>query len=129
MSKAQLIVDRLEFVKPNGADKWIARCPAHNDKSPSLTIKELNDGRVLVHCFAGCGAVDILASIGMEMTDLFPDTDDNYRMIGPRKKNTPSEDELLLEICKASRQRGERLSETDKRKEREAFLRVNRKTA
>ena len=129
MSKALMIVDRLEFVKPNGPDKWIARCPAHSDKSPSLSIKELPDGRVLVHCFAGCGALDVMASIGLDMTDLFPEPLENHRPMGPRRKTTPNEDELLLEICRESRRRGEKLTESEKRKEREAFLRLNRNRA
>lgn len=37
-----------------GRGKWTACCPAHNDRSPSLSIREEAAGRVLVHCFAGC---------------------------------------------------------------------------
>lgn len=65
------ILERLSGVKKTGADKWLARCPAHDDRSPSLGIK-LADDRVLLHCFAGCGVVDILASIGLKLDDLFP---------------------------------------------------------
>jgi len=43
---------------------WIARCPAHEDRSPSLSITYI-DGRVLVHCFAGCELSDILKALGM----------------------------------------------------------------
>lgn len=35
-------------------DQWLARCPAHDDHQPSLSIKETDDGRILFHCFAGC---------------------------------------------------------------------------
>jgi hypothetical protein len=62
----------LDLVKKRSADKWQARCPAHDDKSPSLAIKELEDGRILIHCFAGCGAAEILQSIGMSFSDLYP---------------------------------------------------------
>lgn len=34
--------------------RWIARCPAHDDSEPSLSIGTGDDGRVLLHCFAGC---------------------------------------------------------------------------
>lgn len=51
---------------------WSAKCPAHDDRSPSLSVKETNDGRILVHCFGGCGAVDVLESLGLKLTDLFP---------------------------------------------------------
>ncbi len=47
-------------------------CPAHNDRSPSLSISEGNDGRVLLKCFAECSPHDICAAIGLTLKDLFP---------------------------------------------------------
>ncbi len=65
------ILSRLEKVKArNGA--YTACCPAHTDKSPSLAIRELDDGRILLKCFADCSVQDILGAIGMDMNDLFP---------------------------------------------------------
>ena len=65
------ILNRLEKVKGrNGA--YTACCPAHSDKSPSLAIRELDDGRILMKCFADCSVQDILGAIGMDMNDLFP---------------------------------------------------------
>jgi hypothetical protein len=49
----------------------MARCPAHEDKGPSLSIRETDDGRVLVHCFSGCGTTDVVASLGLSLADLF----------------------------------------------------------
>lgn len=66
---AQDILDRLEQVT-GGNGKWIACCPAHLDKSPSLAISEAVD-RVLVHCFAGCEATDVTNAIGLNLADLF----------------------------------------------------------
>lgn len=54
---------------------WRARCPACFDKSPSLGIKEVEDGKILLHCFAGCGPSDIMDAIGMSLSDLMPKTD------------------------------------------------------
>jgi hypothetical protein len=71
MSACDKVLDRLAGVKHSGEGKWIARCPSHEDKSPSLSIREMPDGRVLLHCFAGCGAGDVLISIGLRMSDLF----------------------------------------------------------
>lgn len=71
MSGASKILDRVGGVKQTGVDRWIARCPAHEDKSPSLSIREKDDGRVLLHCFGGCETGDILAAIGLSFTDLF----------------------------------------------------------
>lgn len=68
-----MLISRLAKVKRTGKDSWIACCPAHSDRTPSLTVRELEDGRILVHCFSGCAAVDVVAAVGLEMTDLFPD--------------------------------------------------------
>tara|TARA_R110000803_G_scaffold60838_3_gene120360 strand:+ start:7240 stop:7647 length:408 start_codon:yes stop_codon:yes gene_type:complete len=64
------IIDCLEMVKVTGKDKWLARCPAHEDGSPSLALRQIDD-RVLIHCFAGCSAPDIMASMGLTLDDLF----------------------------------------------------------
>jgi hypothetical protein len=71
MSAAAKILDRVAAVKQTGAGRWIARCPAHEDKSPSLSIREMDDGRVLLHCFAGCAVGDVLAAVGLQFSDLF----------------------------------------------------------
>jgi hypothetical protein len=47
-----------------GASRWMAACPAHEDRDPSLSISELNDGKVLLRCFAGCETDDVLAAVG-----------------------------------------------------------------
>lgn len=73
MTAADTLLERLEKSKRTGVDRWQARCPAHQDKSPSLSIRELPDGRLLLHCWAGCETADVLAAIGLEFTDLFPE--------------------------------------------------------
>ncbi|KAB2309540.1 DNA primase [Betaproteobacteria bacterium SCN2] len=69
---AENLLSRLERVKRTGAGRWQARCPAHNDKGPSLSVRELDDGRVLVHCFAGCEVHSVLSAVGLSFDDLFP---------------------------------------------------------
>lgn len=71
--KAQALLDRLNGVQKRSADQWSARCPAHDDHGPSLSIRELNDGRLLLHCFAGCSALEVLEALGMNFEDLFPE--------------------------------------------------------
>lgn len=66
------LVARLEKAKRTSRDSWLACCPAHKDRTPSLTVRGLDDGRILVHCFSGCGAADVMAAIGLETSDLFP---------------------------------------------------------
>ena len=68
---AHRILDRLAGVRSTGAGRWIARCPAHQDRSPSLSIRETADGRVLLHDFGGCPTGDVLAALGLELRDLF----------------------------------------------------------
>lgn len=71
MSAATLL-DRLDKVRERGPGQWSARCPAHEDAGPSLSIKEIPDGRVLIHCFAGCEVEDVVAAVGLDLADLFP---------------------------------------------------------
>lgn len=66
------IISRLSKVRQTGPNTWLACCPAHPDKSPSLSIRALPDGRILLHDFAGCGASDVVAALGLTVGDLFP---------------------------------------------------------
>jgi hypothetical protein len=68
---AEKLLTRLAGVQTSG-NGWTARCPAHNDHSPSLSISEAEDGKVLVKCFAGCAVEAVVAKLGLEMRDLFP---------------------------------------------------------
>ncbi|UYG08382.1 hypothetical protein [Halomonas sp. M4R1S46] len=64
-------------MKTNGPERWLACCPAHDDRSPSLAIRETEDGTILVKCFTGCPTADVLAAVGMEMYELFPRRDND----------------------------------------------------
>jgi len=66
------LLARLDKVKSNGPGRWLACCPAHDDRSPSLAIRETEDGTILAKCFTGCPTADVLAAVGMEMHELFP---------------------------------------------------------
>ena len=50
---------------------WKACCPAHDDHTPSLSIAVGDDGRILIKCHAGCTAEQVVASIGLSLSDLF----------------------------------------------------------
>lgn len=50
---------------------WKAKCPAHEDKKPSLSIAEGEDGRILLKCFAGCPPEAIVTALGLGMRHLF----------------------------------------------------------
>jgi len=66
----ELILSKLDGLRRCGKGH-IARCPAHEDRTASLSINVGEDGRVLLHCFAGCAAADVLAAVGLELADLF----------------------------------------------------------
>ena len=68
------LIELLEGVERNGSG-WMAICPAHHDQHPSLKIDEGDDGRVLVHCHAGCSVDDIVRAMGLSVSDLFVDED------------------------------------------------------
>jgi hypothetical protein len=64
------VLDRLDVASRNGK-KAMSFCPAHDDRTdPSLSLK-VDNGKLLLHCFAGCHPEDILSKIGLEMKDLF----------------------------------------------------------
>lgn len=66
------LLSRLDGVRRTGPGRWIARCPAHDDRSPSLSVREIEDGRVLLHDFGGCAVDEVIAAVGLEMDALFP---------------------------------------------------------
>jgi DNA primase len=76
-----VLLSRLAKVKQTGRDKWAACCPAHEDKTPSLVIRALDDGRILLHCFGGCEALDVVESLGLSMSELFPERLGEFKQI------------------------------------------------
>lgn len=93
MSAAEKLLNRLERVRESVPGRWTARCPSHEDRGPSLSVRELDDGRVLIHCFAGCGASDVVAAVGLELADLFPERPSDHRRKGV-KPAVPARDVL-----------------------------------
>jgi hypothetical protein len=74
------LLDHLDGMRPTGNGSWIARCPAHDDRNPSLSVALGDDGRVLLKCHAGCTTEEIVASIGLTMADLFAERPDRDGM-------------------------------------------------
>jgi hypothetical protein len=89
-----------------GANRWQARCPAHDDSLPSLSLREGRDGRILIHCFAGCTHTAILAKLDLARSDLFA---------GP----PPSPAQLAL--LQAEREAREHTARTERRELRQAW--------
>lgn len=85
-----ILLQRLDGVKGRGHGRWIAKCPAHDDRSPSLSIRETDDGTVLLKCWAGCGAADIVSAVGLRLPDLFPKSGHGK----PARFSVPASDRL-----------------------------------
>lgn len=68
------MLERLERVHQPAPGRWRAICPAHESRhrTQSLAVRELGDGTVLIKCFAGCSAADVVEKVGMQLKDLFP---------------------------------------------------------
>lgn len=106
-----LVLSKLDGVRRSGG-QWSARCPAHDDRTNSLSVGEGDDGRVLLNCKAGCPTDAVLAAAQLVMADLFPreaGTDATKRKIERTYAYVDERGELLFEVVrfrpKAFRQR------------------------
>ena len=70
MSAAARVLERLPRARLVRAGQWRAPCPSHQSHGLTLGVAE-RDGRVLLHCFAGCETGAVLASLGLQLADLF----------------------------------------------------------
>lgn len=133
MTPIDSILGRLEKVKRRQPGQWSARCPAHADKGPSLSVRETPEGAVLVHCFAGCTQNEVVNAVGIELSDLFPPRDKPF---GTPKKianlwTAGQALELLASeiffssVALSNHQRGIVLTELDVEHLRQAAGRIN----
>lgn len=74
MTPYENVSSRLSFTSRN-----MARCPAHQDRNASLSVTEFKDGKVGLHCFAGCTTGEVCQAIGLSIRDLFPDSPERPR--------------------------------------------------
>lgn len=91
--RANHILQHLDKVRERGLNAWMCRCPAHADRTASLSISEI-DGRVLMHCFAGCEPDAILGAIGMDFSALYPDRVTDHAT--PRRHVISAQDALRI---------------------------------
>lgn len=113
-------LDKVEKLTPGQhTARYRACCPAHADTSPSLSITEATSGAILLKCWAGCTAHEIVGALGMEMSDLFPKTD-KHHVRGNRRAFSSSDaiatvarDALVVACAAAKLRSGETLSHED----------------
>ena len=67
----EIVLNRLRRVRSASGRGFMAECPAHEDRVPSLSITEVQDEQVLVHCFARCDTAAVLSAAGLSFSDLF----------------------------------------------------------
>jgi 5S rRNA maturation endonuclease (ribonuclease M5) len=102
------ILSRLNGVKPCG-NGWKALCPAHDDQKQSLHVSEGKDGRVLIHCHAGCSVNNICQALGIDLRDLFPQKPKVYA--GGKSPIVATYDyraangKLLFQVCRTADKR------------------------
>ncbi len=83
----EALLERLDGVKHTGPGRFMARCPAHDDRSPSLGVKDCGDGFTIVTCLAGCETEDVLSAVGLSFSDLYPErigSDHAYKPVRKR---------------------------------------------
>jgi len=110
------IISRLADVRQRSPTQWSACCPAHDDTTKSLEVGVGSNGNAVLHCFAGCSTADVLRSLSLGMSSLFPSRSEPAR--GSRSKSGKSgksstsgkiskiypyldqSGELLFEVCR-----------------------------
>ena len=90
----ETLISRLDKVRETGHGKYIACCPAHDDRSPSLAITDGDDGRILLHCFSGCQTEDVLSAIGLTFADVMPERIGHEHAYKPVRNRISAKDAL-----------------------------------
>lgn len=104
---------------------YSACCPVHNDRSPSMTLTETNDGKVLIHCFA-CGArgTDVVEALGLSASELFSGEFTGTYDATHKLRKTELEDSMVISIYESEKERGQYLTHADYKRYRLAKARV-----
>lgn len=127
-------LQRVTAKKPtkNGLNLWLALCPAHADKTPSLTITECTDNTVLLKCWSGCTVSEIVRAVGLELKDLFKYESTNKQSnSSPSFKKLPSKqaiahERLIIQVAQAQQNKGQLLNKADKQRYQLALQRLKR---
>jgi len=116
---ADKLLGHLDAVRETAPGRWVAKCPAHDDRTPSLAIRETENKLILLNCFAGCSVYEVVSSVGLELSDLFPDKPKSNKSIS---RPFPAADILrclsgeisVLMLCASDLAKGEKLDDETK---------------
>jgi hypothetical protein len=131
----EIMLSRLKKVRRSSPDSFMACCPAHDDRNPSLSIKDSGGGRLLINCLAGCETLDVLGAIGMDWADVLPprlDTE-HHKPIKPTTQRVYATYALkaiqlesrIVVMCAFEISKGNKLSGEDMTRLRLAMERIN----
>ncbi len=134
---ASILLARLNGVRASGSG-WRADCPnGHTKARGSLSITEADDGRILLTCFACYDTPGMLASLGLEMADLFPERIRDASEAARKSAREPFKrdgwraalpvlrrESTIVLIVGADLQKGKALSEVDMQRLDEAVERI-----
>lgn len=117
---ADALLSRLQGVKQTGHGQWRARCPAHNSRSLSLSMRETDDSRLLLHCFVGCSADEVVSAVGLTLADLMPPQAIGHHLPRERRPFNAADvlacletESLIVAIAASDVAKGKNLSESD----------------
>ena len=132
MSNIDEFLSRLSKVRKTGPDRWLACCPAHGDENPSMNVKELPTGKLLVICRAGCELEAIKDATGLPWSVFFEPS--NYPEWRQAKKAFPAGDvldalsfeSLVVAVAASNIANGVQLSDEDRARLMLAHQRITR---
>ncbi len=129
--RVDTFLSALDGVKRTGPGRWLAKCPAHDDKRASLAVRELDDGRVLVHCFAGCDTENVLAAVGLTFDALYPERALGDHMRSERRPFPAADvlraielEAMIVALAASTMAKGEALPESERERLSLAVTRI-----
>lgn len=127
------ILNKLTKVKRTGNDQFMACCPAHDDRTPSLAIKDAGDGKIIFNCLAGCAKENILGALGLGWEDIMPPKQPVQHSYKPTQQKIYATDALkaiqlearIVMLAAFDLAKGMKASETDLERLKVAMERIN----
>ena len=125
------ILSKLNKVTTKPNDKWLACCPAHNDKSPSLSISLANDGKILLYCFAGCSIEEVTEALGVDLSELFPNNHFNrseyyHQLKQSQYKEILANEKIVVAMAEVEIKRNHQLNQKDTSRHLLALSRIKK---